>query len=75
MTARVGGHGLRGEGAPFTRQGCCSDEQQPMRTGRLLMSTGGEGHGLCECGAQSEHLGSSTRRKAWHREHKAEVSR
>jgi hypothetical protein len=75
---RVTGHGLVGEGAPHAVPGChalpCSGERddEPVRVGNYS-STGGWGHGLCQCGATSPHLSSANQRKAWHVGHKAEV--
>jgi hypothetical protein len=53
------------EGAPFGLDG--------RRTGHSFTS-GGNGHGRCECGAFSPtELPSANQRKAWHRHHKLEV--
>jgi hypothetical protein len=62
---RVAGHGLMGEGAPY--------DDNLMRRG-WWASTGGEGRARCQCGAVSEVLSSASARKAWHRQHKAELS-
>lgn len=59
---RVSGHTLRSEGRAFTSEG----KLPPYRT--YL------GHGKCSCGALSPELNSDGQRKAWHREHKAEVT-
>jgi hypothetical protein len=64
----VRGHALRHEGAPHGR----NRDGEWERIG-YWGGTGGQGHALCECGATSDLLGSSTQRKAWHREHKAHV--
>jgi hypothetical protein len=66
-SARVPGHTLIAEGAPFAVVG-------GARTTRTNpMGTGGSGRGLCTCGEWSPMLDSSTQRKQWHREHKAAV--
>jgi len=62
-TQRVSGHELRNEGAPF--------DARRHRIG-IVNRTSGEGRGLCSCGALSDVLGSGSKRKAWHREHKSE---
>ena len=67
---RVAGHGLLAEGAPFLR----NEEGDWSRVGYLFISTSGRGRGVCQCGKASPILDSSTQRRKWHREHKAEVS-
>jgi hypothetical protein len=62
---RLAGHTLIGEGAPHTSTG--------VRVLRSWGGTYGTGHGKCSCGALSEELPSSTKRKAWHRAHKEDV--
>lgn len=37
--------------------------------------TGGVGRAMCACGALSPEMNSATKRKQWHREHKADVAR
>jgi hypothetical protein len=64
MSTRLAGHGLRAEGAAFTRDG---------RSFRRLFEPNGPGSALCECGALSEELPNRARRKAWHRAHKDEI--
>lgn len=60
--ARIPGHALVAEGAPFERRGH-----------RLI---GKGGRALCECGELSPPLANTSRRKAWHRdEHKPAVRR
>lgn len=64
MGIRLTGHELIFEGAPHDAQG--------RRIG--FSGTGGEGRGRCSCGALSEVLASSTKRRGWHRDvHKAEI--
>ncbi|MET4222810.1 hypothetical protein [Oerskovia enterophila] len=65
--SRLAGHELWWEGAPHTAKG------QLIYRGRI--TTGGTGHGKCSCGALSPELPSGTQRRAWHREHKAEITR
>ena len=61
-------HGLVAEGAPFHGLGCSTSPCPTDYMGRL-----GSGHGKCRCGAFSPHLPSTYARKAWHRQHKAEI--
>jgi hypothetical protein len=65
---RIAGHALRHEGAPFDRDG------HLIYSGGFISSSG-VGRARCECGTMSEVLQSANQRKAWHRQHKAEVSR
>lgn len=65
---RLTGHGLRSEGAPFERR-----EGRWSHVHRGIVRSSGTGRALCECGATSGVLDSGNARKAWHREHKAEV--
>jgi hypothetical protein len=58
---RLAGHSLFGEGGPDTLEG------EPL----LLKYY--SGRGKCSCGAVSEILPSTTQRRAWHRQHKADV--
>lgn len=62
---RIAGHALLREGLPYDDQG------------RYPLSSQGEkqqqGRAKCSCGALSPNLPSGAQRKAWHREHKAEV--
>ena len=60
---RVPGHTLAFEGAPHDAAGV-----------RVAILTGGAGRAKCSCGQLSRDLVSSTARKQWHREHKADVS-
>ena len=64
----VPGHGLMGEGAAYT-------VDTRGRVIRLLHNTvGGFGRAACSCGVFSDKLLlSSTARREWHRQHKAEV--
>lgn len=62
---RVKGHTLRNEGAPHDERG------KRLNLYVFNLGTGGEGHGLCSCGAVSPLLPSASTRKAWHRRHKA----
>lgn len=71
-SARVSGHTLRNEGAAFAN-GHPPNQRFPIRI--VWSSTSGIGYGLCSCGARSPIFASATKRKAWHRTHKAEVSR
>ena len=67
---RLAGHGLRSEGAPFM----LNEDGNWARSSRHFSTVSGVGRGPCECGAVSPLTNSSTDRKKWHREHKAEVS-
>jgi len=73
---RLRGHELYSEGAAF---GPPSLDARGGRTywGRTnpLGGTGGVGRGVCSCGSASPVLDSGTKRKQWHREHKAEIRR
>jgi hypothetical protein len=66
MTNRVAGHTLAHEGAPYN-----------SKTGQRITwhGTAGRGCARCSCGAFSPVLDSGTKRRAWHREHKANVAR
>jgi hypothetical protein len=66
--SRLKGHTLQSEGAAYYRR----DNGAWYRSN--IWSTGYPGFGLCSCGASSPFLESATKRKQWHREHKAEVS-
>lgn len=66
-SGRVPGHTLRYEGAPF------GDDGLVITHGRAVLGIGGTGRAKCSCGEFSEVLLSSTRRRKWHREHKAAV--
>lgn len=66
--SRVKGHTLQSEGAAYHRH-----PDGAWYRGNNW-STGNSGFGLCSCGASSPFLGSATKRKQWHREHKAAVS-
>jgi hypothetical protein len=57
---RLAGHGLKYEG----RVGM---------GGRLLPNPNGYGRGGCSCGMDSPLLKNTSRRKAWHRDHKADI--
>jgi hypothetical protein len=63
MTANVvvPGHGLAFEGAPFDHEG------------NRISIRRGSGRGKCSCGLLSENLTSANARKAWHRQHKANL--
>lgn len=56
------GHALIGEGAPH------DDDGNSLL--RRWGGTYGDGRAKCTCGEMSWWLTSSTKRKAWHREHK-----
>lgn len=72
---RVIGHGLQDEGAAYSSVKCTEKACAKIPTvKRVHQGIGGDGHALCACGAQSEHLHSGHAREAWHREHKAEVA-
>ena len=66
---RVKGHTLRSEGAAYSRG---EDGVRHMRA--RWNTTSGVGYGLCSCGEVSDILDSANLRKAWHRNHKAEVA-
>lgn len=58
------GHGLRAEGAAFSKDGV-----------RLRWNTtAGPGCGMCSCGAVSESLPTGSARRQWHRQHKRQVA-
>lgn len=63
---RLAGHALQAEGAPYD----LNEDGGLSRTGLNWNLTSGAGRALCECGAYSEVLPSSTQRKQWHRDHK-----
>jgi hypothetical protein len=64
---RLLGHGLVGEGMPFTASG--------KRAFPYVDSRGGRGYARCECGELSPSLlDSQAQRQRWHREHKTAVS-
>jgi len=65
---RLVGHGLRNEGAAY------DDRGYPLDAGGYVVRSG-PGRAKCECGELSEVLPSTSARKAWHRQHKAEVPR
>lgn len=68
---RVRGHTLIMEGAAYK-----DDPTAFGKVGRVQWGTaGGVGFALCSCGARSPIFDSASKRKAWHRNHKAEVSR
>ena len=75
---RVPGHALDSEGAPFSSPGCrngsCVGIPRVMKLNQYWGSVGGDGHGKCSCGAESDHLASGAARRAWHREHKRQVA-
>lgn len=63
MSVQVPGHTLAFEGAAHDEHGA-----------RLHLHTGNAGRARCSCGELSPVLASGRARKAWHREHKAEVA-
>lgn len=68
MRGRLPGHTLKAEGAAYKYI-------QPVMTGvkgRWVYDFAGDGHGMCECGWVSELLPSNNKRKAAHRDHKAD---
>lgn len=70
MSERVPGHTLRHEGAPHL----VSETGQTVRVQRGYGGVSGYGRALCSCGAMSDLLDSGGQRKAWHRQHKAQVT-
>lgn len=64
---RVTGHMLVAEGAAHVWNGRRYDR-------RFIWGVGGEGKGLCSCGAVSEVLASGAARKRWHTGHKQAVA-
>lgn len=64
----VRGHGLLKEGHGYVQRGC---EVPACVSGNA--KNWNEGHASCACGAYSPHLFSTYARKAWHRQHKAEI--
>jgi len=73
---RIVGHGLQDEGAAYSSVRCTEGPCKKLPTvKRVHQGTGGEGHGLCECGALSEHLESGKARDRWHSGHKAEKAK
>jgi len=67
-STEVKGHGLQHEGAPFKRV-----LGKWVRV-NLRGGVGGEGRGMCSCGAYSPKLNSGAARKRWHRDHKSAVA-
>jgi hypothetical protein len=63
-SVRLRGHILVSEGAAMDDRG--------YRVGSYR-TTGGTGRARCGCGVLSEVFDSATKRKAWHRGHKATV--
>jgi hypothetical protein len=61
--ARVAGHTLRAEGAPFDEAGA----------GPMYHYEGKVGRAKCSCGALSEMLPTNAARRRWHADHKAAV--
>ena len=86
---RISGHTLISEAIPrFASKNCNTQHQACLKWsergdevdgswyGRIHNedgSVGNDGHARCSCGAESPHLPSQGKRKAWHRAHKAEV--
>jgi len=68
------GHGLRNEGAPFTRLPG-PGRPQFWRDSSTASSTAGEGRAICSCGSYSTVLPTAAARKSWHREHKSQKQR
>lgn len=66
---RVPGHTLVYEGAPHVWNG-----RRYERAVRDGWGVGGEGKGLCSCGATSKVLTTGAARKRWHREHREAVA-
>jgi hypothetical protein len=62
--ARVPGHELQHDGAPH------DDDGRVIPPGTR---TSGDGRARCSCGTSSQVMVSGTRRRQWHREHKAQV--
>jgi hypothetical protein len=60
-------------GHRFEREGSAHDDNGDLLAGAWVR-TSGPGRGRCECGALSESLPSGNARKAWHRDHKAQVA-
>lgn len=71
MRGRLPGHTLKAEGAAYKYVRPLSGVREK---GAWKYDFAGDGHGMCECGWVSELLTSNTKRKAAHREHKAEES-
>ncbi len=63
---RLAGHSLINEGAAFKYDSTLISKARRV----IWNTTGGEGFGLCSCGAKSPVLGSGQARKDWHRDHK-----
>ena len=61
----VAGHALVGEGRPHDETG--------RDISGMWGSTSGTGRAKCRCGALSDVLDSSPKRRVWHREHKARL--
>lgn len=68
-TQRVSLHPLMNEGAAF------DDDGNRKTFGLFVLGVAGEGRAKCFCGEMSEVLPSASQRKAWHRQHKADVSK
>lgn len=69
---RLIGHALYREGAPCDDDGNSIATQVPGFT-KPYELRGGEGRASCSCGAVSEILPSSYKRRLWHRDHKDEI--
>ncbi|KQO98687.1 hypothetical protein [Leifsonia sp. Leaf264] len=63
----VRGHGLANEGAPF-------DMNADRISSGLFGGTSGTGRAKCACGQLSDVYQSAYQRRAWHRQHKADVA-
>ncbi len=70
MRGRLPGHTLKAEGAAYKYMPAIAAGVK----GRWVYDFAGEGHGMCECGWVSELLPSNNKRKASHRDHKADES-
>jgi hypothetical protein len=65
MMARITGHDLMCDGAPYDDTG--------HLTALRLWKPDNQGRGRCECGAMSDWLPSDTARKDWHWGHREAV--
>ena len=70
---RLTGHVLQAEGAPF-QVVVRTETGKPIveRVGSWI-TTSGTGRGYCSCGATSDVVDTTTKRRQWHRDHKTQI--
>ena len=58
---------------PADEGGAHTSGGDPIHPSQFWTSTGGQGHGKCECGALSPNSGGRKYRRVWHVEHKTAI--